>query len=134
MRHSWVLLALVVGGCGATTKTELEHSAPQAQIFRYPDNYQAIFRRVSESAKRCLAGEFLLAHGRMAIDAQLYSDLGFGEISHYLSHALLPRHHFSAKIERDGEGSKMTIKADAAMFIRFADQWARAQPNERGCM
>lgn len=134
MRFAWIMAAVVLSGCGASTQQELERTASNVQTFRYAENYQVVFRRISGSAKKCLAGDFLLAHGGEVVDAQLYGDLGFGEVSNYMSHALLPRHHFTARIEREGSGAQVTIRAEHANYVRSVDQWARGLADQRGCV
>lgn len=134
MRTAWLIVACALGGCGASSQAELEKTAPHVQTFEFAENYQAVFRRVSISARRCLEEEFLLGGARLAVNAQLYNELGYGEITYNLSHALTPRHLISAKIEKVEAASRMTVRAEHANSIRHMAAWANGRPNERGCI
>ena len=72
------VLALACAGC-SSTPAELEaKTEPITQ--NYPENYQEIFRRVSSTAKRCFAGN-VGAYASFAVDSELYSELGYGELT-----------------------------------------------------
>jgi hypothetical protein len=134
MRHVWLIVAVALGGCGASSQAELEKTASHVQTFEFAENYQAIFRRVSISARRCLEEEFLLGGARLAVNAQLYNELGYGEITYHLSHALTPRHLISARIEKTEGGSRMTVRAEHANSARYMAAWAYGRPSEKGCI
>jgi hypothetical protein len=71
-----VAAALALSGC-STSPAQLEEKAqPNTQV--YSENYQEIYRRVSGPAKRCIAGN-IGAYASMAVDADLFSDLGYGQ-------------------------------------------------------
>lgn len=103
-----MLSASVLAGC-SSTPAELEAtSAPTAQS--YTENYQEIYRRVSTTAKRCESGN-VSAMASLAVDAELYSELGYGEISRSLINYGVRNYYWTARIERAGTGSRMTVRA-----------------------
>jgi hypothetical protein len=101
-------LLLSVAGC-STTPADLEAKvSPIVQA--YPDNYQEVYRRASSTAKRCIARN-VGSYASMAVDSDLYSDLGYGEITVSLINWGVRNYYFSARIERVGTGSRMTIRS-----------------------
>src|SRR3569623_578104 len=102
-------IALQFHGGSSSTPQDLEtKSAPTDRT--YTENYQEIFRRVSTTAKRCEAGN-MNAVSSMAVDAQRYPDLGYGEISRSLIDMGARNYYWTAKIEKVGTGAKMTLRA-----------------------
>ena len=127
MRLLLLFLFSIVGGCAPTSKESLE-TVSSARVLAYKDNYQEIFRRVSNSAKRCYEGDFIIVHGRINVNAQLYNELAYGEVHKYMEHALFPAHYFTAKIEKDENGTRVTIKANKNLEQAYEgkiDGWAR---------
>lgn len=47
----------------------------------------------------------------LAVDAELYSELGYGEISRSLINYGVRNYYWTARIERAGTGSRMTVRA-----------------------
>lgn len=121
---------LLAAGC-STSPADLETKSPPA-VQSYAENYQEIFRRVSTAAKRCEAGN-LNAVASMAVDAQLYPDLGYGEVSRSLIDMGVRNYYWTAKIERDGAGAKMTLRAGNTInnqqMIDKALRWAGGDQN-----
>lgn len=111
MNMRWIVSLLgasMLAGC-SSTPAELEaKSAPAVQS--YSENYQEIYRRVSTTAKRCESGN-VSAMASLAVDAELYSELGYGEISRSLINYGVRNYYWTARIERAGTGSKMTVRA-----------------------
>lgn len=98
-------VGFALAGC-STTPTDLEQkTAPTVLEFR--ENYQEIYRRVAKQAARCLkvdAGE----GASFDVDTELYNELGYGEVTY--SHGSLARNYYmSAKIEKVGDGSRLTF-------------------------
>jgi hypothetical protein len=100
-----VLIGLTVAGC-STTPTDLEQKTAPT-VLEFKENYQEIYRRVAKQATRCLkvdVGE----GGSFEVDTELYNELGYGEVTY--SHGSLARNYYmSAKIEKVGEGSRLTV-------------------------
>lgn len=122
--------SLLLAGCSSTPSDLESKAAPAVQT--YTENYQEIFRRVSTTAKRCEAGN-VNATASMAVDAQLYSELGYGEISRSLINYGARNYYWTAKIERAGTGSKMTITAGNTInnqsMINNVIRWASGDQN-----
>lgn len=118
-------------GC-STSPTDLESKVePRSQIFA--ENYQEIYRRVSTTAKRCMAGN-MSATASMAVDAELYSELGKGEITVSLINIGIRNYYVSAKVERlDQKQSKMTVSAGNTLGAQRATdlffEWASSGAN-----
>lgn len=100
--------AVWLGGC-STTPAQLE-AKTDAVIQNYPENYQEIYRRVSTASKRCIAGN-ISAYASMAVDAELYSELGYGDITMSLINMGIRNYYWSAKIEKVGTGSRLTARS-----------------------
>ncbi|MBW5802050.1 hypothetical protein [Halomonas elongata] len=71
-----VLIAL--SGCAPSTVLELQNDSVQLD-FSVAESYQQVFKDVRTELNRCMFGGALMA--KTNIDAQLYPDLGEGEIS-----------------------------------------------------
>lgn len=117
--------ALFVVAC-STTPQNLQSKTPQ-QTFDYTENYQEIYRRVSSQARICQAGT-IAASASNEVDAQLYPDLGFGEVSSSLSNYGVRNYYWTAKIEKAGTGSRMIINSMTSLGPTTAagrlDGWA----------
>jgi hypothetical protein len=119
-----LLVALV--GC-STSSDSLESSKSAVRSEKtYAANYQEVFRRISNTAKRCQQTAGTAAFN---VDAQLYNELGFGEITLSLVSALYPRNYYwKAKVEKAGEGSKVSIVSGNTLgqgaTLRQVERWA----------
>jgi hypothetical protein len=103
-----LVIALGLAGC-SSTPAELEaKSTPLVQT--YPDNYQEIYRRVSTTAKRCFATN-MGAYASMAVDSELYSELGYGELTLSLIDMGIRNYYPSVRIEKQSAGSKLTVRS-----------------------
>ncbi|SCX00819.1 hypothetical protein DSM25558_0183 [Agrobacterium sp. DSM 25558] len=105
-----VLFAILATGCSTSTADLEKKTAATAQTLTYSENYQEIYRRVYTASSRCVAGN-INAYASMNVDAQLYNELGYGEITGSLVNVGVRNYYWKAKIERAGQGSKMTINS-----------------------
>lgn len=82
---------------------------------------------MSTTAKRCYTAN-INGYASTTADAQLYPDLGYGEVSVSLIDMGIRNYYFSAKIEKAGPGTKMTLHAGntlaAPRYIEYALKWA----------
>lgn len=124
----WIFMmgsAYVLAACSSTPADLEAKSEPTVQ--GYTENYQEIFRRVSNTAKRCYTAN-MGAYASTTADAQLYPDLGYGEVSVSLINMGTRNYYFTAKIEKAGTGSKMTLRAGntlaAPRYLERALSWA----------
>lgn len=119
------LLTLV--SCSSTPE-DLEKSDGAARAEKtYAENYQEVYRRLSDTAKRCQSTAGTAA---FTVDAQLYNELGYGEISMSMVSALYPRNYYwKAKVAKTGSGSKVSVVSGntlaqssmANLVIRWAE-------------
>lgn len=120
-----VFASLLLAGCSSTPANLEAKSAPTIQT--YTENYQEIFRRVSMTAKRCYTSN-VGAYASTTADTQLYPDLGYGEITVSLINWGTRNYYMTAKIEKDGTGAKMTVRAGnslaAPRYVEYALKWA----------
>jgi hypothetical protein len=114
-----VLAGLLLGAC-STTPADLEAKA-EPTVQNYSENYQEIYRRVSTTAKRCIAGN-ISAYASMAVDADLYSELGYGDITMSLINWSVRNYYWSTKIEKAGGGSRLTVRAGNTLAAETAKQ------------
>jgi len=114
-----VLAALSLGGC-STTPADLE-AKTEATVQNYSENYQEIYRRVSTVARRCVAGN-VGAYASMAVDGDLYSELGYGDITMSLINWSVRNYYCPAKIEKTASGSKMTVRSGNTLASETAKQ------------
>lgn len=126
-----ILSAACLAAC-STTPTNLESKAePKTQS--YSENYQEIYRRVATTAKRCFAAD-MGQYASMAVDAELYPDLGRGELTVSLVNYGTRNYYLSAKIARaTPQGSTMTVSAGntlgAERMTNLMFDWARSDGN-----
>ena len=123
-----VLLFLFLASC-STSMTSLEESKSATRAERtYTENYQEIYRRITNEAKRCQTG-IAGAFATMNVQAQLYNELGFGEIALFMTNMGTRNFYWTAKVEKMPEGSKLTVisgntirnKANLNMVLNWAD-------------
>ena len=130
-------LLTIIGCCIAlaacsTTPKDLEQKT-QPVIKSYAENYQEIYRRLSTTAKRCLAGN-MSAYSSMAVDAQLYPDLGFGEVTVSLIDMGIRNYYFSAKVEKVDTGARLTVHSGNSLgATRLSDQSLRWADGDEEC-
>lgn len=131
MKGTAALIAcLVLAGCSSTPQDLEAKTAPT--IRSYTENYQEIYRRISSTAKRCEAGN-TSAMTSQAVDSELYPDLGYGEISKSMINYGVRNYYWTAKIERDGKGAKMTLRSGNTINndagIERLTRWASGDQN-----
>lgn len=106
------LLALALLGCSTSPEDLQAKDPPETRVFA--ENYQEIFRRVSNEAKKCMTGS-MGPYASMQVNAQLYPDLGFGELSIWIENLGTRNYYVTAKIEKADSGSKVTVTAGNVM-------------------
>lgn len=122
-----VTVAALVG-CSSTPE-ELDKSTSAARTTKkYSENYQEVYRRLVRTARLCSGGP---AGKRTAFQlaTDLYSDLGYGELSLSLYNYGTHNFYWKAKIEKDGTGSKLTVVSGNTLaqnsqlnsIVRWAD-------------
>lgn len=106
MRKWLVILTLVMTGC-VSTAGQLESQSEHRATVESAENYQMVYKRILTQARECLdlGGTFAASN---KIDAQLYNELGTGEISYYLDN-VVDMHFAVVKVRRSGDGAVVDI-------------------------
>ena len=103
-----IFAAFALTACSSTPES-LEGSKTAVRAERsYAENYQEVYRRVSSLAKRCATAS-TGSYTSLEVDAELYSELGYGEVTHYLSNLGAKNYYWKAKITKTGSGSHLSI-------------------------
>jgi len=103
---------ILVAGCELQSRESFD-AQPFSASVTVSRNYQAAYADIVKGARKCwgdgpvFTGS-VLPNG-MNIDAQLYPDLGYGEVYHYASGTVfLP--YVLVRIDRAGNGAKVSVK------------------------
>lgn len=99
-------------------------------VINYAENYQVIYKRVVDQAKACQSGQTGIASALM-VDAQLYPDLGFGDIAVRLSNLGTNTYFYTAKVSKNGSGSTFTITG-APRVVKQVVGWANGSKKCNG--
>ncbi|UFZ01717.1 hypothetical protein LQG66_20575 [Bradyrhizobium ontarionense] len=113
-----VMAAMVfLGGCAASP--EGLNSRDDADSRTFSENYEEIFRRLSETGKRCYPpGQDVVnpTHGQIESEGELHRDRGFAEFRLVAgSYGIRMNYFVAARIEKSGSGSRVTIKVSNPM-------------------
>lgn len=122
---------MLLVGCSTNPSDLQSKTEPFTKI--YPENYQEIFRRISSQAKICTASVTGFTTAAASVDSQLYPDLGYGEISISMDNWSVKNYYWTAKIEKDGQGSRVIMNAGNSLaagdYLRRAQAWAGGSTN-----
>jgi len=100
------LSALV--GCSSTPEALEKSTSAVRQEKTYDDNYQEVYRRLVHTARLCSGGSSG-KYTSFELDTDLYSELGYGEVSLSLQNFGSRNYYWKAKIERAGSGSRLSV-------------------------
>jgi len=117
----WTAAALIVllGGCSLTPALLEDRSEDASQ--NYADDYQKVYLRLIDTATRCLTRHNINA-ARMAVESDIHQEAGFGVVR-FVVHGILNSNYFvSAKIEKMGQGSRVSVKTNNAMISNRLDK------------
>lgn len=124
-------LTVLLTGC-TSTPAEIE-SKTAATVKTYAQNYQEIYRNTSGTARRCFA-QNLNGQASLVVDSELYSDLGYGEVSMSIINWGYRDYYFTAKIEKAGAGARMTARPGPALGSgNFFDKLLRWAEGDQAC-
>jgi hypothetical protein len=122
--------ALLLCACSSTPAELESKTTPTVQT--YSENYQEIYRRVSTTAKRCFTVN-MGAYASMAVDSDLYSELGYGETTLSLINMGVRNYYLSVRIEKDHAGSKLTVRSGNSLgserWKGLVLAWAKGDQN-----
>jgi len=125
------LLGFSLSGCTSTTAEVDATGTPTTQSFS--ENYQEIFRRTSSTAKRCFAGN-INAQASIAVDSEIYSELGYAEISMSLINWGYRDYYATARIEKAGTGSRMITRPGKSLGAsNYAEKLTKWATGDQSC-
>ncbi|WP_081159932.1 hypothetical protein [Ensifer aridi] len=125
--------ALLIGGAVSSCSTSSEDLEKSTSAVRsqksYNENYQAVYRRLADTARRC---QSTAGSAAFTVDAELYNELGYGEIALSMV-SIYPRNYYwRAKIEKTGGGSRVSVVSGNTLVQSrtLADvmRWADGDP------
>ena len=90
-----VLAAISLMACSTTT-TDLKSSG-STEVLEIPANYQEVYRRVNGTVG-CADGAWVGAFASLQVDRQLYTELGYGEISLRMSNVGVNNYYMTSKM------------------------------------
>ena len=102
-----VLAAITLVGCASTPPEE----AIKPTVQTYAEDYQALFQRLSTTAKRCFASKAGLYRSG-AVDANLFTEIGYGQLTLSVGGRGNDNYYVSVRIEKQPSGSKLTMISD----------------------
>lgn len=103
-----VLAAGVLAACAPSTVVELKRSS-KPETFVVNTNYQLAFKNLKNELTRCVTDGFLMA--KTGVDAQLYPDLGMGEIAVRNNNMGDISVFFQAELRKTPEGTRVSAYA-----------------------
>jgi hypothetical protein len=127
--HCWfgVLAAITLVGCASTPE-----AASKPTVQTYAEDYQGLFQRVSTTAKRCFASKAGVYRSG-AVDADLFSELGYGQLTLNVTGKGGDNYYVSVRIEKQPTGSKLTMISDnmgaSQRYRELVSGWANGDQN-----
>lgn len=120
------LMVALLAACSSTPEALEKDTKAASSSKSYSQNYQEIYRRVYGVASRCMVASN--SSTQFAVDAQLYTELGFGEITQSLVTPYGRNYYLKVKIEKAGSGSRMTVQSGNTLMqgatLRKVFAWA----------
>lgn len=130
---AWLSVLSVLTSCSSTSSDLERKTQSTAKTATFAENYQEIYRRVSTTARNCNSGN-INAYASFDVDAQLYNELGYGEVTFSLSNLGTRNYYWKAKIEKQGAGSKVTVHAGNTLNARqLSSNVLRWAGGDEGC-
>ena len=109
-------LLVLLTGCSLTP--ESLQSEPDAASQDYGENYETVFRRLTDTSRRCLMSNNTVGSA-MDVDAELHRDLGYGQVRFVaVSIGIRGNYFVSAKIEKLRTGSRVSVKTNNPLISR----------------
>jgi len=119
-----VALLLLLGGCSLTPQALESRSDDASQ--NYTDDYREVYRRLIGTARRCVTGNSNALS--MTVESDLHQEVGFGVVRFVAIGILNSNYYLSAKIEKMGQGSRVSVKTNNPMisekFDNMVFRWA----------
>ena len=126
-----VALLAFLAGC-STTPDALEANS-NVTSKAYTESYPETYRRLVDNARRCLTGHDINI-ASMLVDADLHQELGFGEVRFAVAGILYSNYFASAKIEKWGNGSRVSVKVNNPLIgERYSNMIFRWAGGDQKC-
>lgn len=113
------ILALVA----CTSQAQMDKAQTQ-RVTRIGLNYQQVYANLNKGARNCFA-----VNSTGNVDAQLYPDLGYGEVTAATKSSVSYSPLLYAKVSAEGEGavlqSKSLMAAGREGSLNWVDYWAK---------
>lgn len=117
-RH-YLAIALVLAGC--VSVEEMADTPPQ-RVLRLSQNYQQVYAQTNRGMRNCNTGG-------LRVDGQLYSELGYGEVTTGGNGLSSEIPFMFAKISREGNGALVELKSMNSLrpepALHWMEYWAK---------
>jgi hypothetical protein len=117
-------LLVLLGGC-STTPEALEAKS-EAVSQNYAENYEEVYRRLTNTARRCLATQSINAV-RLEVETDLHKERDFANIR-FVAAGLYSNYFTSTKVEKIGSGSRVSVRSGSPItsdkFYKMIFRWA----------
>ncbi|NSX96159.1 hypothetical protein [Agrobacterium vitis] len=128
---STILVAMLSLSACSSSPDALDKSANAVrQEKTYADNYQEVYRRLANTARRCMSATG--SYTSFQVDADIYSELGYAELAYSLQSLGSRNYYWKAKIEKSGTGSKIGVISGNTLAqgrtLRDVIRWADGDP------
>lgn len=122
MRITFSLLAaLLVSACTSQAQMDAE---PVQRVTKFDQNYQQVYANLNKGMRNCVE-----VGSGFSVDGQLYSELGYGEVSAAGSTGLSHVPIYYAKVSKEGDGASMQSKVAGKIgregALNWIDYWAK---------
>lgn len=118
-----LLIATALTAAACTSQAQMDEQ-PVQRVTHFSENYQKIYANLNKGARNCYEVASI-----SDVDAQLFSELGYGEISAAVTGGFTHQPIMNAKISRDGSGAVMEAKTAEARgregTLNWVEYWAR---------
>lgn len=123
---------VMMAALSACTSMEAHDAKPYALSFRVHDGYQVVYARTLQTMRQCLnpGNGYFFSPVTEQMDAQLYPDLGFGEITRYQANVVaIP--WSTTRIAKQGSETVVSIKVSSKIAsaerqsLAWLSYWAK---------
>ena len=126
-----VVLLVLLAGCSATPQALEASSDATSKV--YTESYLETYRRLVDNARHCITGHDINALS-MLVEADLHQELGVGEVRFVAAGMLYSNYYASAKIEKSGNGSRVSVKVNNPLIgERLSNMIFRWSGGDRKC-
>lgn len=126
------IIMVLLAGCAAQSVDEIKQKPSKVHVFSRAANYQEIYRSIAQTARTCWAGT-QLSPAQTLVDTDLYSELGKGEITMWMSH-LGPSIYLHALIQKKADAlTEVTVYTFYSTWDVMGPKLERWADGSRDC-